>query len=69
MVSGLTTTAIVVADMVGIGVFTGLGFQVKDITSGFSLLLLWVIGGIAAPVRCDFLCRGCLDVSALGPRV
>jgi APA family basic amino acid/polyamine antiporter len=47
-ISGLTATAIVVADMVGIGVFTSLGFQVKDITSGFSLLLLWVIGGIAA---------------------
>jgi basic amino acid/polyamine antiporter, APA family len=47
-ISGLTATAIIVADMVGIGVFTSLGFQVKDITSGFSLLLLWIIGGIAA---------------------
>src|SRR5450631_1267069 len=47
-VSGLTATSIVVADMVGVGVFTSLGFQVKDITSGFSLLLLWVIGGIVA---------------------
>jgi APA family basic amino acid/polyamine antiporter len=47
-VSGFTATAIVVADMVGVGVFTSLGFQVKDITSGFSLLLLWIIGGIVA---------------------
>src|ERR1700730_3347267 len=47
-VSTITATAIVVADMVGVGVFTSLGFQVKDITSGFSLLLLWVIGGIVA---------------------
>jgi basic amino acid/polyamine antiporter, APA family len=47
-ISGFTATAIVVADMVGVGVFTSLGFQVKDITSGFSLLLLWVIGGIVA---------------------
>src|ERR1700728_4894323 len=47
-VSWVTATAIVVADMVGVGVFTSLGFQVKDITSGFSLLLLWVIGGIVA---------------------
>ena len=38
LVSGLTATAIVIADMVGIGVFTSLGFQVADITSGFSLL-------------------------------
>src|SRR6516165_10657024 len=43
-----TATAIVVADMVGVGVFTSLGFQVTDITSGFSLLLLWVVGGIVA---------------------
>ena len=47
-VSGLTATSIVVADMVGVGVFTSLGFQVKDITSGFSLLALWIIGGIVA---------------------
>jgi APA family basic amino acid/polyamine antiporter len=47
-VTCVTATAIVVADMVGVGVFTSLGFQVKDITSGFSLLLLWVIGGVLA---------------------
>lgn len=47
-VSLVTATAIVVADMVGVGVFTSLGFQVKDITSGFSLLLLWIVGGIVA---------------------
>ena len=44
----IVATAVVVADMVGVGVFTSLGFQVKDIPSGFSLLLLWVIGGIVA---------------------
>ena len=47
-VSLLVATAIVVADMVGVGVFTSLGFQVKDIPSGFSILLLWVVGGIVA---------------------
>ena len=47
-VSWLTATSIVVADMVGVGVFTSLGFQVKDITSGFALLMLWTIGGIVA---------------------
>jgi basic amino acid/polyamine antiporter, APA family len=47
-VSWVTATAIVVADMVGVGVFTSLGFQVNDIKSGFSLLLLWVVGGIVA---------------------
>src|SRR6202034_4584368 len=47
-VSVVVATAIVVADMVGVGVFTSLGFQVKDIPSGFSILLLWAIGGIVA---------------------
>ena len=47
-VSLVTATAIVVADMVGVGVFTSLGFQVKDVTSGFSLLLLWIVGGVVA---------------------
>ena len=47
-VSWITATAIVVADMVGVGVFTSLGFQVIDINSGFALLLLWVVGGIVA---------------------
>src|SRR6187200_1890747 len=32
----------------GAGVFTSLGFQVKDIPSGFSILLLWSVGGIVA---------------------
>src|SRR3979411_157932 len=47
-VSVLGATAIVVADMVGVGVFTSLGFQVKDIPSGFSILALWSVGGIVA---------------------
>ncbi len=47
-VSLLVATAIVVADMVGVGVFTSLGFQVKDIPSGFSIVLLWTVGGIVA---------------------
>src|SRR5476651_1110583 len=47
-VSAIVATAIVVADMVGVGVFTSLGFQVKDIPSGFAILLLWTVGGIVA---------------------
>src|SRR5215210_2748173 len=47
-VSVIVATAIVVADMVGVGVFTSLGFQVKDIPSGFSILMLWMVGGIVA---------------------
>src|ERR1700744_3831488 len=47
-VSVLVATAIVVADMIGVGVFTSLGFQVKDIPSGFAILVLWTVGGIVA---------------------
>src|SRR5579863_2172817 len=47
-VSVAVATAIVVADMVGVGVFTSLGFQVKDIPSGFAILALWTIGGVVA---------------------
>ena len=43
-----TATALAVADMVGIGVFTSLGFQVKDLPSGFSLVMLWTVGGVMA---------------------
>src|ERR1700753_1650317 len=47
-VSVVVATAIVVADMIGVGVFTSLGFQVKDIPSGFAILLLWTVGGVVA---------------------
>ncbi len=47
-VSVAVATAIVVADMVGVGVFTSLGFQVKDIPSGFAILALWTVGGMVA---------------------
>ncbi|HAU24962.1 MAG TPA: amino acid permease [Gammaproteobacteria bacterium] len=43
-----TLTAVVIANMVGTGVFTSLGFQLLDIRSGFALLALWGIGGITA---------------------
>lgn len=43
-----TVTAVVIANMVGTGVFTSLGFQLLDIRSGFVLLLLWAVGGVIA---------------------
>src|SRR5262249_61752948 len=63
-VSTLTATAIVVADMVGVGVFTSLGFQVLGIPSGFSLLLLWVVGGAVA--LCGVFSYG--ELAAMFPR-
>ena len=43
-----TITAVVIANMVGTGVFTSLGFQLLDIRSGFALLALWALGGLIA---------------------
>src|SRR5436305_8136500 len=59
-----TACGIVVANIIGTGVFTSLGFQVADIHSGFTLLMLWVVGGIAA--LCGALCYG--ELSAALPR-
>ncbi len=47
-ISLLTATAIVVSNMVGTGIFTSLGFQVGDLPSGFTIVLLWALGGICA---------------------
>jgi basic amino acid/polyamine antiporter, APA family len=63
-ISWITATAIVVADSIGVGVFTSLGFQVADIPSGFSLLLLWIVGGIVA--ICGAICYS--ELAAMLPR-
>ncbi len=63
-ITWLTATSIVVADMVGVGVFTSLGFQVKDITSGFALLALWIVGGIVA--MCGAICYA--ELALMFPR-
>jgi APA family basic amino acid/polyamine antiporter len=62
-VSTWPAAALVVSNMIGIGVFTSLGFQIKgfshngvsDLTgSVFPLVMLWVVGGILA--LCGALC-------------
>ncbi len=53
-ISGLTATSIVVANMIGTGIFTSLGFQVGGLPSGFAILMLWLVGGICA--MCGALC-------------
>ncbi len=60
----LTACGIVIANIIGTGIFTSLGFQLPQIHSGFSLLLLWVVGGIVA--LCGALCYG--ELSAALPR-
>ena len=44
----IAATAVLISNMVGTGVFTSLGFQVVDLSSGFALLALWAIGGLLA---------------------
>src|ERR1700736_4557585 len=60
----LTACSIVIANIIGTGIFTSLGFQLAGIQSGFALLMLWIIGGIAA--LCGALCYG--ELSAALPR-
>ena len=43
-----TAISFVIASMVGTGVFTSLGYQLIEIESIFSILMLWIIGGIIA---------------------
>src|SRR5262245_8214064 len=60
----VTACSIVIANIIGTGIFTSLGFQLRDIQSGFALLMLWGVGGIAA--LCGALCYG--ELAAALPR-
>lgn len=63
-ISLLAATAIVIASMVGTGVFTSLGFQIAGIPSGFPVMLLWIVGGIVS--LCGALCYA--ELVAMMPR-
>src|SRR4030088_939424 len=58
-ISPLTATCIVVANMIGTGIFTSLGFQVGDLPTGFAIMAVWAVGGVCA------LC-GALSYAELG---
>jgi basic amino acid/polyamine antiporter, APA family len=58
-ISPLTATCIVVANMIGTGIFTSLGFQVGDLPTGFATMAVWAVGGVCA------LC-GALSYAELG---
>jgi len=60
--SPATAMAIVVANMVGTGIFTSLGFQLLDIHSVFAISMLWLVGGVTA------LC-GALSYAELAARL
>ncbi|MCX6877173.1 MAG: amino acid permease [Verrucomicrobia bacterium] len=63
-ISGLTATSIVVANIIGVGIFTSLGFQVGPLPSGFAILMLWLVGGVCA--LCGALCYA--ELAAALPR-
>ena len=54
-----TATAIVVANMIGAGIFTSLGFQLTDTVNSWSIIILWSLGALMA------LC-GALSYAELG---
>ncbi|HSZ87651.1 MAG TPA: amino acid permease [Puia sp.] len=43
-----TASAIVIANMIGTGVFTSVGFQLSKVQSTWTILLLWLAGGLLA---------------------
>lgn len=56
-----TAISLVIANMIGTGVFTSLGFQLLDLHSVFSIMLLWLLGGIIS--LCGALVYGELGVA------
>ena len=59
-----SATIIVIANMIGTGVFTTLGFQVASLHTAFPALMLWLVGGVGA--FCGALCYG--ELGAMMPR-
>jgi len=57
--------AIVIANMVGTGVFTSTGYQAEFLPDAGTILLLWVFGGVLA--LCGALCYA--ELGAMLPRV
>ncbi len=60
----VTATSLVVASMVGTGIFTSVGFQVQYLDSPFALIFLWAVGGGMA--LCGALAYG--ELGAALPR-
>jgi APA family basic amino acid/polyamine antiporter len=47
-ISLFSATILVIANMIGTGVFTTLGFQLASVHFPFSAIMLWVVGGIVS---------------------
>ncbi len=59
-----TAIAIVVANMIGTGVFGSLGFQVAGLPTGFPIMVLWLVGGLVS--FCGAVCYA--ELAALFPK-
>ena len=47
-ITTITGLALVIANMIGTGAFTSLGFQLKELSNPIVVLMLWVLGGVIA---------------------
>ena len=54
-----TATCVVIANVIGVGIFTTPGFLARDLGSPFAVLSIWVLGAILA-------LAGALSYSELG---
>lgn len=63
-VGGITATMLVVASMVGTGVFTTSGLLIRDLGSATAVLVAWLVGGVLA--LCGALSYG--ELAAALPR-
>ncbi len=56
--------SLVITSMIGVGVFTSVGFQLLGLPSGFPIIMLWVVGGLVS--LCGALCYA--ELVAMMPR-
>ena len=59
-----SAAAIVIANMIGVGVFTNAGFQAKDLHDPLTMLVTWIVGGAIA--LCGAAAYG--ELGAMMPR-
>ena len=61
---GVTTgTLLIVANMIGVGVFTTTGYMVGALKSPIAVFLAWLLGGVAAFCGAALVCRAGLRCS------
>lgn len=48
LINWKTATAVVIANMIGAGIFTSLGFQLVDTVNTWSIIFLWTLGALMA---------------------